>query len=61
MALWQSRTEQSENGRTINDREHNGPANGAIGRNKPVKGTPRRERKKKTGLKRTWGQQETAF
>lgn len=34
MALWQSRTERSENGRTINDREHNVPANGGIGRNK---------------------------
>lgn len=44
MALWQSRTEQSENGRTINDREHNGPANGGTGRNKRIKGMPRREK-----------------
>lgn len=44
MALWQSRKERSENGRTINDREHNGPANGGIGRNKRVKGMARQEK-----------------
>lgn len=46
MALWQSRTEWSENGRTINDREHNSPANEGIGRNKRVKGMPRQEKKR---------------